>query len=146
MKWLSTVDFCYCVGWLFADTIETYAVHPYIFYHHDICKHKYKKTIKCWLKHYDSIADSVSKWQTNICLFFMSLTHLHKTWDLHMKVILLSSILLIQACKINSGIVTSLNVHFTLHYMVNNSGVSLHCESNGHPMACLVRHRHKEQI
>ena len=34
------------IGWLLADTIESYAVHPNIFYHHDICKHKYKNKIK----------------------------------------------------------------------------------------------------
>ena len=63
-----------------------------------------------------------------------------------MNIILQSSILLIQACEINSGIVNSLNVHFTFNCMVNYCGVSLYCEGNGHPTACLVRHRHKEQI
>lgn len=38
--------FCYSIGWLLADTMESYASHPNIFYHHDICKHKYKNKIK----------------------------------------------------------------------------------------------------
>lgn len=43
----------------------------------------------------------------------MHRTHFHdKTWGLHMNIILHSSILFIQACGINFGIVTSCNIHF----------------------------------
>ena len=123
----------YCIGWLLADTIETYAVHPNIFYHHDTCKQKCKRItypkvsiilwiitcrqeFKSWYKALWQLADSVSKWKTNICLIFMCLTNLNnKTWGLNMDIILKSCILPIQACNLNSGIVTSLNVHFTLH-------------------------------
>jgi len=40
------VDFCYSIGWLLADTMESYTGHLNIFHRRDICKHKYKNKIK----------------------------------------------------------------------------------------------------